>query len=121
MFYTKNVYDVTSFNYSSGSTSYSVIVGVDVSGCGIRDFNPLIASRISLIFLSIAVCFSVSEIDDVFEILYCKQICYEITFDFMVTAFELFYFQFTRSPFILKFFNFCLCQVYFGVKVRHVT
>ena len=68
MFCTKNVYvlctyDVTCLNYSSGSTSYSGIVGVDVSGCGIRDFNPLIASRISLIFPSIAVCFSVSEID----------------------------------------------------------
>ena len=72
------------FNYSSGSTSYSGIVGVDVSGCGIRDFNPLIASRISLIFPSIAVCFSVSEINYVFEILYRKQICYKITFNFMV-------------------------------------
>ena len=74
MSYTKNVYDVTSFNYSSGSTSYSVIVGVDVSGCGIRDFNPLIASRISLIFPSVALCFSVSEMNYVFEILYRKHI-----------------------------------------------
>ena len=57
------MYDITCFNYSSGSTSYSGIVGVDVSGRGIRDFNPLIASRISLTFTLIAVCFSVSEMN----------------------------------------------------------
>ena len=49
------------FNYSSGSTSYSVIAGVDISGGGVSDFNPVTDSRISLIFWSTSVCFSVSK------------------------------------------------------------
>ena len=71
MFCTKNVYEVTCFNHSSGSTSYSVIVGVDISG---GDFNPVTDSRISLIFRSISVCFSVSKKNSLFEVCYYKDV-----------------------------------------------
>ena len=55
------------FNYSSGSTSYSVIVGVEIGG-GVSDFNPVTDSRISLIFWSVSVCFSVSKKHSLFEV-----------------------------------------------------
>ena len=64
----KNIHIFKFFNYSSGSTSYSVIIGVDISGGGTSDFNPVTDSRISLIFWSISVCFSVSKKNSLIEV-----------------------------------------------------
>ena len=49
--------------------SFSIIhqVLLYISGGGVSDFNPVTDSRISLIFRSISVCFSVSKKNSLLE------------------------------------------------------